>query len=231
MTGDLAAAIDGLYRAFSAYQFRPDVKYCTHCHDAREVAVLAAKPLRKLDPRDISGLAFDAMTTYGDVVDYKYLLPRILELTALDLHGFAPWQHAEKLAKAEWQAWPSQEVQALKEFWTALFADSVRQPRSSDGPPSPEDVLVAVAKAGLDLAPFLADWVSAGSVGALALEALALEYDTRGELDPFWLDVPAAAGEFLEWLLDPERAMNLPYGSPAVTLLLDRGARMRNRRT
>ena len=45
-------------------------------------STLHSKQLRELEDEDLARYAFKAMTTWGDVNDYKHYLPRIFELSA-----------------------------------------------------------------------------------------------------------------------------------------------------
>lgn len=45
-------------------------------------AALHSKKLRELENKEICGYAFSAITTWGDLNDFKHYLPRIFELAA-----------------------------------------------------------------------------------------------------------------------------------------------------
>lgn len=88
-------AIDEFYSAFSDSP-KPEVIYgCPCCIGEKELDKLVNTPLREITPDDLSTYAADAFLTIGDVEDYSYLLPRILEISIYD----------------EWY-WPSFEITA-----------------------------------------------------------------------------------------------------------------------
>src|SRR5438270_7631594 len=80
----LAAAIQDLYRVFAAYPADPTMGYCDHCITAEEVARLFEVPLSDLTARALSRYTGKAMTTWGEMADFKHFLPRVLELAAAD---------------------------------------------------------------------------------------------------------------------------------------------------
>ncbi len=75
----LTIAIERLYQVFSRYKVLGMVEGCPHCVSDEDKAKLHSKPLRKLEPDDVSRYSWKAMTTWGDVSDFKYFLPRLLE--------------------------------------------------------------------------------------------------------------------------------------------------------
>src|SRR5262245_8156429 len=82
----LAGAIERLYEAFRYYPLRPEIEYRTHCITPEQARRIYARPLRKLTSDDLSRYAFNAISTWGTVGDFKYFLPRIFELALRDCH-------------------------------------------------------------------------------------------------------------------------------------------------
>ena len=81
-TPELTAAIENSYRTFAVYPLRTDTGPCSCCHSPQDNHRLCAKPLRMLGPKDLRTYAYDALYTWGDEVDFKHFLPRIMELLA-----------------------------------------------------------------------------------------------------------------------------------------------------
>src|SRR4051812_29634791 len=81
---DVRATVENLYRAFAAVPRLRDIDGCPCCIDRKEVGVLLSKPLRSVTPEELSAYAASAFLTVGDAADYRYFLPRILEVTAAD---------------------------------------------------------------------------------------------------------------------------------------------------
>ncbi|MCP9619694.1 hypothetical protein FOH10_09070 [Nocardia otitidiscaviarum] len=79
---DRAAALRELYDVFARVP-RPDViDGCPHCVAPDEGRRLLDEPIRSLTPEALARYAAKAMSTWGGVDDFRYLLPRLLELAA-----------------------------------------------------------------------------------------------------------------------------------------------------
>jgi hypothetical protein len=78
--GPLPAAIDRLYAAFAHVPRPAKIDYCDHCVTADELrAVLAPVELRELPVDVLRPYISSVMLTVGDVDDFRYFVPRILE--------------------------------------------------------------------------------------------------------------------------------------------------------
>lgn len=210
---ELATALEGLYATFARYPLRPVIPFCDHCHNAGEVELLRRAPLRELPPRDLGHVAFDLATTFGEVPDYKHLLPRVLELVAaVDPDpGFAPWLQAGKLTYTNWRTWPKPEQAAVEAFWRALFRQRLAQPwQQGVFDHRPEAVLAAMARADLDISAELAHWDADTSPSAtLWLAAAIAGVGQGGELPLDWAELPTAAAQFKVFLLGAEKPLRL----------------------
>ncbi len=115
---ELARAIDALYETFEAYVLADRIDFCPHCDLDASERRLHARPLRELTWADLSAYCPRAVTTFGDATDLKHFLPRILELYVADQRG-APcclFTTFGRLDRADWTAWPSEEVAAIWRF-------------------------------------------------------------------------------------------------------------------
>lgn len=81
-TAELNEAIERLYSTFGSYPLRDRIDSCPCCRGPQETRHLHTKTLRELSAEDHGLYAFRAMTTVGDVDDFRHFLPRILELVA-----------------------------------------------------------------------------------------------------------------------------------------------------
>ena len=104
--------IESLYNVFSRHGCPSRLEGCPCCTSPAEAQPLVAKQLRLLTAPELEHYAFKALTTWGTLDDYKYFLPRILELTEdgsllcdvevtlrkLDYGGFCDWSPDERLA-------------------------------------------------------------------------------------------------------------------------------------
>jgi hypothetical protein len=87
----LKKSIENLYSVFSKYEIRSFIEGCPCCVSDRDKEKIHSKELRELEEEDLSRYAFKAMTTWGNVDDFKHFLPRILELCIdhdLGIHPF-----------------------------------------------------------------------------------------------------------------------------------------------
>jgi len=118
---ELHRSIAKLYEAFREYPLKSKIDACPHCELESVEASLHTRPLRELGWAELGLYTFKAMTTFGDAIDFKHFLPRILELYVLD-HDGAPYDVFvvfEKLNYTAWQSWPDSEVVAVRQFVAA----------------------------------------------------------------------------------------------------------------
>jgi hypothetical protein len=110
---------------------------CPHCElDAAERR-LHVKPLRELSWADLGTYSFKALTSFGDLDDFKHFLPRLLELYVLDHRGapYSLFMLCGKLEASTWTTWPAGEVAAIRTFieaWQRALAHEARGSEESD---------------------------------------------------------------------------------------------------
>lgn len=115
-----------MYNTFSRYPFSSTMEGCPCCVSDGDKAALHSKDLRKLSEEDIERYAFKAMTTWGDVADFKHYLPKILELTATTEFSVDTFIVLGKLDYANWKSWPGEEIAAIEAFLPAWWANAVQ---------------------------------------------------------------------------------------------------------
>src|SRR5690242_13694260 len=102
--------VEVLYQVFKPYRLGDHFVGCSHCVSAEWSRKLAETPLAALGVEDLDLYAFKAMTTWGEVDDFKHFLPRIFELALIEPEGFNFYEVLfGKLAYGNWHDWPSQE--------------------------------------------------------------------------------------------------------------------------
>jgi hypothetical protein len=155
----LAAAVDRLYIAFSGVRRPSVIEYCTCCFSAdEEHALLAPVALRQLSVDVLRPYAFDVLLTVGDVEDFRYFLPRILEVACtVGFNGPDLEPLAGRLARAQWLDWPAAEQVAVRDVLAVLWATTLAVFPSE---PDADTVLCALGNAGDDLRPHLARWMA-----------------------------------------------------------------------
>ncbi|GGF19176.1 hypothetical protein [Hymenobacter cavernae] len=120
---NLKAAVSNLYKAFAKYPANPNMDGSPMYADNLDQwnRDLTCKPLHELSGDDLRIFYFKAMTTWGDVADFKHFLPRIFELlTQYDL-DIDEWPALSKLNYGKWRIWPEPEQAAVEEYLLAFW--------------------------------------------------------------------------------------------------------------
>ncbi|MFK0163308.1 hypothetical protein [Rhizobium sp. NPDC090279] len=111
------------YAAFAEYPSR-EILHASPLRDAEKILrKLSSAPLAKLSGDALGGYAMSAMTTVGDVDDYRHYLPRILQHALLTPGepGFDPLMILSKLEYANWCQWPASERLAVGNVFHASW--------------------------------------------------------------------------------------------------------------
>jgi hypothetical protein len=198
VSGDaFAIALAGLYSTFEAPPPRR-IEGCPCCIGTRKVDVLLAKALRTLTDDDLARYGSGAFLTIGGVNDFRYLLPRLFELSAIDPGWYpSPEVIVGKLALAEWGTWRKAEKVAVTNFLSAWF-DRLAVGWADDeahlGDVDP--LLCGLAKAGEDIAPYLDRLLRPENVDGLRR----LRETWDGAPTAFWETVPEARRQIRNFL-------------------------------
>jgi hypothetical protein len=160
------------------------------------VDVLLTSPLRELTGEDISRYVSSAFLTVGGEVDFRYLLPRILDISVSDpANANNPEIVIGKLALANWRSWPDTEQGAIEELLDAWFECALARDLAEADEywigTEAESVLCGAARAGLPLARWL--FRLHDPVAAPVLADLKNRFP--GRLSAFWNDAPAGFRE------------------------------------
>ncbi len=128
MNDRLKISIEKLYDIFAKYQGLSKLEG-SPLYDDLETwnKQLRSKKLRELTDHDLSLFAGKVILTWGDQNDYRFYLPRILELTAELKTPYDIWTLYSRLEDANWKTWNADEQLAIKDFtielWNNLLAD------------------------------------------------------------------------------------------------------------
>jgi hypothetical protein len=204
MTGnDYDYALAGLYAAFDAPRPRL-ILGCPCCIDTRNVDVLLSKPLGLLTGDDLSRYASGVFLTVGGPVDYRYLLPRIFELSATDLAWYpCPEIVIGALSRAEWGAWSAAERKAVLSFLSAWFDRWARgEVRDDPYGGEIESVLCGLARAGVDLNSYLERLLSLENAASLVelVDQHGRAHGSRPTPEGFWEDAPTGWAQLTGFL-------------------------------
>jgi hypothetical protein len=186
----LSAAVEQLYAVFAKYR-QPAQSHSspfsgiTKQHKAR----LYSKPLRDLAEDDLWPYAMHAMTTWGDISEYKHYLPRLCELLVVHPGWTDTGLLIGKLDTAEWSQWPEVERDAVIAFLHELWAWSlaIDPDEASCG-----GILQGFGLAGISAAQALMTWRTEQSWSATRQIAVLLSYErdallTSGSLGRQWM--------------------------------------------
>jgi hypothetical protein len=129
MTDKLEITIERLYDTFAKYQGKSKLEGSPLYDDLDTWnKELQSKNIRELTNEDLSKFAGKVILTWGDENDYRYYLPRILELTAKLKTPYDIWTLYSRLEDANWKTWDINEQTAINEFslelWNKLLNDN-----------------------------------------------------------------------------------------------------------
>ncbi len=107
MTDSLKLSIEKLYDTFAKYQGLSKLEGSPLYDDLDSWnKQLRSKQLRELTDEDLSRFAGKVIMTWGDENDYRFYLPRILELTAELKTPYDIWTpYKQDLEDANWKTW------------------------------------------------------------------------------------------------------------------------------
>ena len=206
----MRAAIQTLYSTFASYALRPHVDGCPCCVTDNLENQIHSTTLRKLSPLDLGEFGRKAMTTWGEVEDFKHFLPRLFEIKT-----FSPRRHTDsevlfgKLDYGNWHGWPIEEQTAVREFLHAFWSYSLTV-TAHDW--NIEQRLCSIAQTGEDLTPFLSHWTNHLSPTAL-MHLIGLVCDNANQLtlngnlsNSFWSEHKKEMQKVIAWIINPGTA-------------------------
>jgi hypothetical protein len=153
MTENLKIEIQNLYDAFSSYPLRRGMEGCPCCVRESDKRLLYSKPLRELSYDELSHYYLKAMTTWGDVNDFKHFVPRFFELLATGTTLLDAFIIFDQLEYGGWDGWSLAEREAVKSFIIAWWESSTLSDWRFDG-----SDFVHFAKALGGIQPLLDNW-------------------------------------------------------------------------
>ncbi|MCC5917876.1 MAG: hypothetical protein JJU02_11190 [Cryomorphaceae bacterium] len=129
MTENLKIAIENIYEIFAKYQGLSKLEGSPLYRDIDDWnKALRSKKLRELSEDDLSRFVGKVILTWGDENDFRYYLPRILELTAQLKTPYDIRTLYSRLEIANWKDWDIQEQKAINDFtielWNSLLTDN-----------------------------------------------------------------------------------------------------------
>ena len=183
-------AVEAVYRAFETLP--PSViEGCPCCISTRGTDVLLTTPLRSITGQALWRYVSGVFLTIGDRHDFRYLLPRILDVSVSDPgNANDPEIVLGKLSLADWRSWAPDEQRAVEGFVDAWFEQALESDLAdadegwigSDA----ESVLCGAARAGMELRPWLLRLSAPDAAPVLA----DMQQRFPGDMSPFWEFAP-----------------------------------------
>jgi hypothetical protein len=152
-------ALEAVYLAFDSPP--PTViEGCPCCISTRGTDVLLTTPLRRITGQALWRYVSGVFLTIGDKQDFRYLLPRILDVSVSDPgNANNPEIVLGKLALAGWRSWAPNEQRMIEAFTDAWFEQALASDltEADDGwmGMDAESVLCGAARAGMPLERWL----------------------------------------------------------------------------
>ncbi|MEL6863763.1 MAG: hypothetical protein AAFP19_05055 [Bacteroidota bacterium] len=198
MSKELEQATAELYQTFSQYPSRPKIEGCPCCVSDADKATLHSKPLQALEDSDLSYYAFKAMTTFGDLDDFKHYLPRIFELLAKRQLSVDVFVILGKLEYGHWDTWEEAEKSSIHQFLKAWWKYDVNHFEYFD-----TEILIEIYKISKDLGAMLNDWNLADDTQGFKNYVQLIEYhyhDLKNKNSTFRSFPPKEVALFLSWI-------------------------------
>jgi hypothetical protein len=220
MSTSLEAAVDELYSAFGRRKRPTVIDHCSHCIRADHVKQLLA-PVREIPVEALLSYTMSAADTVGSASDFRYFLPRIVDLALAGAFGGYPDLEfvLRRFGLAYWPNWPQRERQAVMGFTHALWNSTLaRFPTDPDA----EETLGAISQIKHDITPYLRTWEAALTqrAGASHLQTFVHDHFGRAGAE-YWLTArnlsDSAFGTVRTWLGSPQLTETVAAAVDAAT--------------
>ena len=222
----LDLALTDLSEVLGVYPFRSGMPACRHCVSDADLRTLALPPPRIPRPT-LDRYVAKCLTTWGEPVDLKRLLPEVLTRLCDGRLGPPDALVGARLRRAGWLDWPAAEAPAvrrtLRAAWLTTLAGAPAQGRAPV-----TDRLGLITSAEDDLSPYLDLWEdrleSPGNPNA-RLAAVLHVADLLGPLDQggrrrltrgFPLARRGVVAQLEHWLRQPVVVRRLAHAADAL---------------
>lgn len=214
MSPDLIQAVTNLYRAFEHVPRPAKVEGCPCCADEDELRTLVEVPLRDLTPEKLRSYAFSALLTVGRGEDFRYFLPRLLELSVTGELEVDVEIILRKMPYGRWQEWPREERAGVEVFLEALAATFATEEWDRF---TLDEWICGFGQIFEDPTPYLRPLLTPSPAAAANL--VCFYEENRGDLkrgtlgSAFWEDTPASRDRVVAWFHSREvsNAVDMAY--------------------
>jgi hypothetical protein len=225
----LELTVQRLYQVFGRYHAPTDSSFCRHCVESEEDELLRSKPLRQLSATELARYSFKAISTWGTVDLFKYLLPRLFETIASEKYRYDPEVLFKKPRYGGFENWLSDERASLIDYCNAVWEYALSDyPIGNTLPafPSIDDCLCSIAQVVDDLTPLLDRWNAARNAAAIehladfADENVSALKEVRKLSNSFWKNRGTQMQQVIDWFFCQEFAMPIEISNIAPTRIL-----------
>jgi hypothetical protein len=158
-------AIDRLYTAFAGEPRPVAIEHCPCCMSDDQVdELLRSGNVRTIPVDVVADYAGHVLLTVGTVADFRYYLPRVLQVAVTDELVDVELVFG-RLRTAKWTGWPDGEQHAVRHLLHAMWDETLHAYPSRL---ALDTVLCAIGNAEDDLSGYLGDWASALRTGDAA---------------------------------------------------------------
>ena len=188
-------ALEAVYRTFDLPPPRA-IEGCPCCISTRGTDVLLTTPLRQLSDQALWRYVSGAFLTIGDEQDFRYLLPRILDISVFDPgNSNDPEIVLGKLPLAHWRSWAPTEQNVIEAFVDAWFewalASDIAEAEEGLIGTDAESVLCGAARAKMSLHHWLLRLLEPDAAPVL----INMKNRFPAEMSGFWESAPAGLQE------------------------------------
>jgi hypothetical protein len=192
----LNCALAAVYDAFDS-PVPAKIEGCPCCIDTRNVDILLSAPLKQISGQMLWRYVSGAFYTIGDIEDFRYFLPRILDISINDpSNANDPEIVLNKLRLAGWKTWSASEYAVLAEFLDAWFESALSEDLAEveEGwlGTRVESVICGASLAGFSIAPWLSRLTQPSASGVFN----ELRSRFPNEMSAFWDEHPEGFREF-----------------------------------
>ena len=199
----MTEAVERLYSAF-AHEPRPvRVEGCTNCCiSEEELDMLVRFPREQLGAEDLRSYASNAADTVGAEADFRYFLPRLLEVASSGELEWPdhPWV-VRRLRFVPWREWDRRERDAIRTYLRTWWSVVITEPVERD---DLDEVLSSLSLVdSLDEFPrYLQMWIESGRTAKVRLARFIVDNSMRLALGKKWdsWSNPDAVLILYEWL-------------------------------
>ena len=200
-------SIEQLYRAFATIPRPQQIDGCPCCIEEKEICTLLSKGLRAITPEELSSYASSAFLTVGDVDDYLYFLPRILEITATEPSWWPdPEITGRAIRDAKPDSWTDNQRSALNQYLESVISSVIESGECR----LLNSWICAIARMGFDVMPYLRQ-IAESPEAVLAYVEENIRSLARNELSNSFWKLPCPGHDtIVNWFYSPEIA-KIPF--------------------